>query len=132
MRISVRIVTASALVLTLGLHWAILQTIAWTGMMVHYALAAPLSQAVAKTFDGKHPCALCKFIKSGRAEEERQERKPVKPAFKLDFGPIWQAAEFTLEPSHIRIPTPDRFGCARTDQPPKPRPRGMTDDPARV
>ena len=122
----------SVLVFTLGLHWAFLQTIAWTGMIVRHALAAPLSQAVSKTFDGKHPCALCKFIKSGRAEEEKQERKQVKPAFKLELGPIWQATAFTLAQSHLRIPAPDLVGGSRTDQPPKPRPRGLLDDPARV
>ena len=125
-----RIATVSVLVLTLGLHWAFLQTIAWTGMMVTYAHQGSFKEAVSKTFDGKHPCALCKLIKQGRNEEKRQEQQQVKPGLKLEAALIWQATEFCVCNCHERIPSPDLFGPSRCTSPPKPPPRGIIDNPA--
>jgi hypothetical protein len=45
-----------------GGHWMALQSLAWTRMLVSYAEGGPLVEAVAKTFDGRHPCTLCKKI----------------------------------------------------------------------
>ena len=64
----------------------------------HAADATPartsLSEAVTKTFDGQHPCALCKFVQDGRAEEKEQEQQQLKPGSKLDCGLIWQQVDF--------------------------------------
>jgi hypothetical protein len=122
-RILLRTVTVSLLVLSLGLHWALLQTVAWTGMLVTYSRDASIEEAVSKTFDGAHPCPLCKVIKKCRAEESRQEQQQVKPGFKLDAAPIWQSTEFDFVCGHHFIPSGDRFGLSRADEPPKPRPR---------
>ncbi len=92
------------LVLSLGLHWALLQTVAWTGMLVTYSRDASFQDAVSKTFDGEHPCALCKVIKSGRAEEGRQEQQQVKPGCKLDVAPVWQATEFDFACGRVPFP----------------------------
>jgi hypothetical protein len=117
------------LVLTLGLHWALLQTFAWTGMLITYARDASFKEAVAKTFDGQHPCALCKVIKKGRAEEKNQEQKQVKPEIKLDLALVWQPAGFNFDHrDHERIATFNSFGTSRADEPPKPRPRGIFPD----
>lgn len=115
------------LVLSLGLHWAFLQTVAWTGMIVTYSRDASFKEAVTKTFDGEHPCPLCKVIKKGRAEEKRQEQQQVKPGFKLEVGPVWQATEFAFTRLHAPIPFLDLFGLLRAEEPPKPRPRGVLD-----
>jgi hypothetical protein len=45
--------------LSLGLHWAVIQGIAWTGMLVSFAKEGTMIEAVQKTFDGQHGCALC-------------------------------------------------------------------------
>jgi hypothetical protein len=67
----------------LGGHWVVLQSVAWMGMVVNYTQhAESLSQAVEKTFDGRHPCALCQVVKSGRAEE--QKREPAKVVLKFE------------------------------------------------
>lgn len=55
-----------------GAHWIILQSIAWSGMLAKQARHSHLAEAVQKTFDGAHPCSLCKGI--SRAQEK--ERKP--------------------------------------------------------
>ena len=51
-----------ALVSSIGLHWVLLQSVAWTSMVVSYAQTGTFREALAKTFDGKHPCPLCKEI----------------------------------------------------------------------
>jgi len=42
-----------ALFLVIGGPWAVLQTVAWTKMMVDYSRGASLTEAVTKTFDGE-------------------------------------------------------------------------------
>ena len=57
-----------ALFLVIGGPWAVLQTVAWTKMIVDYSQGTTLGEAVAKTFDGEHPCALCKKISKAKTE----------------------------------------------------------------
>ena len=62
-----------ALCLSLGFHWVALQSIAWTTMIVQYSQKAPLAEALAETFDGHHPCDLCKHIHSAQHSEKKPE-----------------------------------------------------------
>jgi hypothetical protein len=55
-----------------GGHWAILQTGAWMGMIVAYSRDGDVSTAISRTFDGKHPCALCSAVQDGRKQEEKK------------------------------------------------------------
>jgi hypothetical protein len=52
-------------------QWGVLQTLAWATMLVDYSRAESLSAAVVKTFDGHHPCALCRTVQAGRQQEHR-------------------------------------------------------------
>ena len=36
-----------------------------------------LAQAVAKTFDGSHPCGLCKGISAAQHSQKKQQAQPV-------------------------------------------------------
>jgi len=126
-RSAVRFANVLVLVLSLGLNWALLQTIAWTGMIVSYSRAASLSEALTKTFDGKHPCSLCKAIQKGRADEKKQEQQQVKPGSKLDLGLVWQPATFDFDFKREQIPSPDFSALSMREQPPKPRPRTSHD-----
>ncbi len=65
------IVMTAALFLSVGGHLAILQGVAWATMVRDYSRACSLTQAVEKTFDGKHPCPLCKKIAAQRTHEEK-------------------------------------------------------------
>lgn len=125
MRALLKTLTVSVLVLFLGLHWAILQTVAWTGMLISYSRGVSMKVAVAKTFDGQHPCPLCKAIKKGRAEEKQREQQQSKPVSKLDFGMISQAVTLTFERDNVPIPAFNSSAPSRTDAPPKPRPRDI-------
>lgn len=111
------------LVLSLGLHWALLQTVAWTGMIVSYSQGASFKEALSKTFDGKHPCCLCKVVQQGRAAEKKQEGQQVKPGSKLDLVLVWQAITFNFDCDRVQIPSCDSDAPSRREQPPKPRPR---------
>ena len=73
----------AALAISIGLHWAVLQSVAWVGMVVNYSQSAPLAVALARTFDGRHPCKLCKLVNEGKKSEKSQELQ--KPAAKIDF-----------------------------------------------
>jgi hypothetical protein len=65
----------ASLVLSIGGHWAVLQSLAWVGMAVSYSQQEPVADALAKTFDGKHPCRLCKLVREGKTSESKQEAK---------------------------------------------------------
>lgn len=73
----------AALAISIGLHWVLLQSVAWVGMVVSYAQSAPLGEALSKTFDGQHPCKICKVVKEGKKSEKQQEFQ--KSAAKIDF-----------------------------------------------
>ena len=68
-----RFAIAAALAFSIGLHWEFLQSVAWVGMVLNYSQDAPLTEALAKTFDGKHPCRLCKEIAHGKQSEKKAE-----------------------------------------------------------
>lgn len=79
-----------------GLHWFALQTAAWTGMLTARASNIGLVEAARTTFDGEHPCALCRAVEKGRADEqEEQKNMPAPEAFaKIQF----------LIPACVQIP----------------------------
>jgi len=120
----IRFASVQVLVLSLGWHWALLQTVAWTGMIISYSRDASLSEAVSKTFDGEHPCAMCKMIKKGRADEQEQQQKQnVKPGSKMEIGAIWQSTPFYFSNDREKISSPNTDASIRSYEPPKPRPR---------
>jgi len=53
-----------------GGHWAVLQSVAWAGMLRDYAREDGFAAAVEKTFSGNYPCAMCRQIAEKRAAEE--------------------------------------------------------------
>ena len=57
----------------MGLHWAFLQSVAWVGMVVTYAQHESLPTALSKTFDGKHPCELCRAVAKGQQSEKHHD-----------------------------------------------------------
>jgi hypothetical protein len=40
----------------------VLQVVAWTRMLYQYSQGSTVSEALQKTFDGKHPCEICKRV----------------------------------------------------------------------
>jgi hypothetical protein len=74
-----------ALVVTVGAQWTVLQTVAWATMLANDLRTQSMIEAMTHTFDGKHPCCLCKAIAAGRKSEKKSEA--VSPTFKLEFPP---------------------------------------------
>jgi hypothetical protein len=105
------------------MHWTLLQTVAWTGMVISYSQRAPLREAISKTFDGKHPCVLCKAIQNGRAEEQKRDSQQLNTPVKLDAAVVWQGTDFIFSAERGRTPSRDACFSARQEAPPKPRPR---------
>ena len=72
----------------LGGHWAILQAGAWAGMVVSYSQQAGLMAGVSQTFDGEHPCPVCKAIQDGQKQE--QKKAPLLSSeLKKDYLATW-------------------------------------------
>jgi hypothetical protein len=63
-----------------GGQWALLQTAAWAGMLADYGSAYGIRKAVEMTFDGEHPCAMCRKI----GEDRKRESKPDLPGGSID------------------------------------------------
>ena len=64
------------LCLSLGMHWTLLQGVAWTGMFLVNLNEGTVTEAVKKTFDGEHPCPLCLAVKEGQ-KKEKDDSKPL-------------------------------------------------------
>ncbi len=83
------------LLVSMGGHLALLQTVAWSRMLVDFSASDSLTVAVEKTFDGAHPCSLCKVVKQTK-EKEKQDDALVKSELKWNV-PL---------PAGVELPTP--------------------------
>ncbi len=115
-----------ALFAVAGGHWAVLQTVAWAGMVADYARTGPLSAAVAATFDGAHPCPLCRQVEAGKQHEEKLPAL-VKADKKAE---AFLPAAIPLPPPAARVaaawPRPASLSASpRGDAPPVPPPRPL-------
>jgi hypothetical protein len=80
-------------------------------------------EAVQKTFDGKHPCCLCKAIAAGKKSEQKKE-----------FTVQLQKFEFPLVKENLALIGPsdyqlvlqaDTFADSLPQKPPTPPPRSI-------
>jgi hypothetical protein len=72
-----RVFIIVALCLSIGAHWAALQSVAWATMLVQNAKQAPIARAIAQTFDGEHPCNLCKGVAAAQGSEKKRDAQPL-------------------------------------------------------
>lgn len=116
-----KILVVFALAGSIGLHWVLLQMFAWAGMVVSYSHDGPVTEAVAKTFDGQHPCKLCVQI----AKSQRSEKKTglTFKIGKLEFR--YASAVFVFQPPILCWETRplDDIARVRSLPPPGPPPR---------
>lgn len=79
---TIKALVTLAVFTSVGGHWAVLQGIAWTGMLVEYSVAdGSLIKAVTKTFDGEHPCKMCLSITEGKQEESKEKNAAPNVSF---------------------------------------------------
>ena len=128
--LSARFIVVLLSCLSLGLHWGVLQLVGWVSMTVEFARTAPISEALEKTFDGEHPCALCLAVQHrGMPADEHSPEKPKgKTDLKLLVISLWEAPVF-LTPSVSGIaswPGIHFPASGLKDRPPVPPPRVET------
>ena len=111
------------LTLAIGGHWAVLQSVAWTAMLADNLRNSSLADAVERTFDGQHPCTLCKVVSAGKKSEKQAE-----------FPTLTKKLEFTLITHPFIFSAPTQFylqaeTSAQADStlrtPPVPPPRSV-------
>jgi hypothetical protein len=118
-----RVFVVFALVATLGVHWVLLQTVAWTTMLASNLQSGSLHDAMTKTFDGEHPCCLCKAIAAAKKSEQKNQITFEKQ--KLDFTPT-EKNLVLIAPSRLEPPT--QKDCSSESvprKPPTPPPRAF-------
>ena len=108
-----------------GAHWMLLQTTAWTGMLISRSMDSSVAEAVETTFDGRHPCRMCSAIEGGKQSEERSDKdfamlKKVGEVKFLEFSET-VAAEAAAT-GLTEWPSVSIWAAARMDAPPTPPP----------
>jgi hypothetical protein len=83
LRFVVRTVTILALCCAIGLHWLVLQSLAWTTMVIEYSKHAPLRAAITQAFDGTHPCSICHAVNTGKNSEKKSDLQS--PTARIDM-----------------------------------------------
>lgn len=116
-----KFLVVATLVLTTGAHWVALQTVAWTAMLAKNLCTQSASEAVAQTFDGRHPCPLCRAIAAAKKSEKKSAAFASAP--KMEFPPFAERASLvpptrfsTVRPRHL-------FADCLAFEPPVPPPR---------
>ena len=110
-----RLLVVLALVVSIGGHWALLQSVAWTQMLVERTQQASFGEAVKTTFDGAHPCALCKRIADGK----KREQQPSQTLSKVKLDVIVERAVVAFFPPRpdVNFAQIEMSGEARTERP---------------
>jgi hypothetical protein len=116
-----KILTVTALVTTLGAHWLLLQTVAWTGMLADNLCTKSLTEAVSDTFDGHHPCPLCRAIAAGKKSEKKNEI--VTASQKFEFPLAAENITLTAPPAAQPAPALSSIPKSCLQKPPVPPPR---------
>jgi hypothetical protein len=111
------------LVATTGAHWALLQSVAWTTMLAENLTCGSVSQAVSRTFDGKHPCPLCKAIAATKKSEKKKDSNLQLQKFEFPLAaenpPLPEPPQFETPLSSVSLPK------NHIQSPPVPPPRAF-------
>jgi hypothetical protein len=110
-----------ALVATLCAHWALLQTVAWTTMLADNLQSRSLHDAMSMTFDGRHPCPICKAIAAAKKSEHKNQVSFEK--VRLEFPPVEGNLASIAPPPLEHFPRKDFFAKSLPQKPLTPPPR---------
>ena len=116
-----------------GAHLAILQVVAWGGMVVAYSAESGLKKGFQEVVSGKKPCCMCKALQKARQDESREGPKSGK-TLPPDIEKLTK--EMVCQGSRARLDCPcsgtrrdQPLSCLRPDGPwpsgppvPPPRP----------
>lgn len=124
LRRTARLLLIAALVFSIGLHWVVLQSAAWAGMIVTYSVQqGSFITGISQTFDNEHPCPLCCAVKKGK-QSEKSDTKQLDQKKKIDLT-LLAASGIRLSPPAPRLMRNDveETGCQLPHRPPYPPPR---------
>jgi hypothetical protein len=118
-----KIFVVVALIAATGAHWAVLQSVAWTTMLANNLCTHSLSESVARTFDGKYPCPICKAIAAAKKSEKKNEF--TLQTQKLEFPPA-KENPVLIAPSNFQLLAQmNFFADSLTQKPLTPPPRNL-------
>lgn len=115
------------LLIALGLSPVLMQTVAWARMLVEYSRNTTLTAAVEMTFDGEHPCALCRKVQKAQKEGET-DHAPQAPPTMRDIVFFHEGSVMRITPM-VAMSQPQARGhdsatlVTRHQKPPVPPPR---------
>ena len=119
-----RTLLIAALVFSIGLHWVVLQSAAWAGMLITYSVQqGSLLTGISQTFDNEHPCPLCCAVKKG-TQSEKNDTRQVDQKKKIDLT-LLVASSIRLSPPAPRLTRNDveEIAPQLPHRPPFPPPR---------
>jgi hypothetical protein len=89
-------------------------------MLVEYSKRVSLTEAVAQTFDGQHPCDLCHAVQKGKSSEKAPVLSGLR---KIDLYCPPPAPARVDEFENVRFSNFAALAAHRFDSPPTPPPR---------
>lgn len=103
-------------------HLALMQGVAWGGMLLSYSAESGIEQGIQQTFDGDHPCPLCTLVEDVRQADpgtgdELSIQKSVQRLLAMTSRP-----ESTLQPNNFLRPVDDQRVLHRGSDPEPPTP----------
>ena len=125
----IRLVLLLTAALSMGLHFAVIQMVGWASMTVEYSQKAPLSEALRMTFDGKHPCEICKLVEKEIGQHDPDQKRAPDPKPQLKLPPVicWVDEIKLVHCACLvfDITMSDNRARPRHERPPLPPPRGV-------
>lgn len=113
-----RLLLVSALMISIGAQWVVLQSAAWIGMAVSYSIETrSVSEGLSKTFDGEHPCKLCCMVEKG-TDAEKKETKKEESKQKVElFASSDVLLQLPLPECSDLLPAENQWATARANEP---------------
>jgi hypothetical protein len=107
-----------SVLVSVGTHTVVLQTVAWTKMAVEFSQRSSLQTSLTDTFDGRHPCSICRSLKSA----DSGPSLAATPRSSVSLAPA-SAAPHTARVDMARVQaTRGSFDLDRADEPLSPPP----------
>ena len=116
-----RVLLVLTLCLAVGGHWLALQSVAWATMLIENSSREPFAVALAQTFDGQHPCALCKGVNAAQQSQKKNSAQSV--STKLDLVQSEQVVSIKPDCTDFFFNFLSVAALPRVASPPVPPPR---------
>ncbi len=120
-----RFLLIAALMVSIGAHWAVLQSVASVSMAVSYSVQeGSITTGLSMTFDGEHPCPLCCAVKKGTDSEKKDPKSKDSKKPKQDLFASEARVVVIEAPKEVRLPqAANEVALARLAAPAVPPPR---------